>query len=161
MAKFGDGGDLLKCSFCGKSQKQVKLIAGPGVYICDECIDLCNEIIEEELSETSELKFDELPKPKEIYDFLNDYVIGQESAKKVLSVAVYNHYKRIQVGASASGESSCRSPTSSCSAPPAAGRRCWPRRWPGCSTCRSRSPTPPPSPRPATSARTSRTSCSS
>ena len=105
MAKFGDGGDLLKCSFCGKSQKQVKkLIAGPGVYICDECIDLCNEIIEEELSETSELKFDELPKPKEIYDFLNDYVIGQDDAKKVLSVAVYNHYKRIQVGAGASGD---------------------------------------------------------
>ena len=103
MAKFGDGGDLLKCSFCGKSQKQVKkLIAGPGVYICDECIDLCNEIIEEELSETSELKFDELPKPKEIYDFLNDYVIGQDGAKKVMSVAVYNHYKRIQVGAAAS-----------------------------------------------------------
>jgi len=97
MAKFGDS-DLLKCSFCGKSQKQVKkLIAGPGVYICDECIDLCNEIIEEELSETSELKLDELPKPKEIYEFLNDYVIGQEQAKKVLSVAVYNHYKRIQV----------------------------------------------------------------
>jgi ATP-dependent Clp protease ATP-binding subunit ClpX len=105
MAKFGDGGDLLKCSFCGKSQKQVKkLIAGPGVYICDECIDLCNEIIEEELSETSELKFDELPKPREIYEFLNDYVIGQEEAKKVLSVAVYNHYKRIQVGASASSD---------------------------------------------------------
>ena len=105
MAKFGDGGDLLKCSFCGKSQKQVKkLIAGPGVYICDECIDLCNEIIEEELSETSELKFDELPKPKEIYDFLNDYVIGQDGAKKVMSVAVYNHYKRIQVGATASGD---------------------------------------------------------
>ena len=99
MAKFGDS-DLLKCSFCGKSQKQVKkLIAGPGVYICDECIDLCNEIIEEELSETTELKLDELPKPREIYEFLNDYVIGQEQAKKVLSVAVYNHYKRIQVGA--------------------------------------------------------------
>ncbi len=98
MAKFGDS-DLLKCSFCGKSQKQVKkLIAGPGVYICDECIDLCNEIIEEELSETSELKLDELPKPAEIYAFLDDYVIGQEQAKKVLSVAVYNHYKRIQVG---------------------------------------------------------------
>src|SRR6266571_5111477 len=79
MAKFGDS-DLLKCSFCGKSQKQVKkLIAGPGVYICDECIDLC--------------------KPTEIYSFLNDYVIGQEQAKKVLSVAVYNHYKRIKVGA--------------------------------------------------------------
>ncbi|MEY2431627.1 MAG: ATP-dependent Clp protease ATP-binding subunit ClpX [Acidimicrobiaceae bacterium] len=100
MAKFGDGGELLKCSFCGKSQKQVKkLIAGPGVYICDECIDLCNEIIEEELSETSELHFDELPKPREIYEFLNDYIIGQEHAKKILSVAVYNHYKRIQFGA--------------------------------------------------------------
>ncbi len=100
MAKFGDGGELLKCSFCGKSQKQVKkLIAGPGVYICDECIDLCNEIIEEELSETSELRFDELPKPREIYEFLNDYIIGQEHAKKILSVAVYNHYKRVQFGA--------------------------------------------------------------
>ncbi len=100
MAKFGDGGELLKCSFCGKSQKQVKkLIAGPGVYICDECIDLCNEIIEEELAETTELRFDELPKPREIYDFLNDYIIGQDLAKKILSVAVYNHYKRIQFGA--------------------------------------------------------------
>src|SRR3990172_9081180 len=98
MARIGDS-DLLKCSFCGKSQKQVKkLIAGPGVYICDECIDLCNEIIEEELSESSELKLDDLPKPQEIYSFLDDYVIGQEQAKKVLSVAVYNHYKRIQVG---------------------------------------------------------------
>jgi ATP-dependent Clp protease ATP-binding subunit ClpX len=98
MGRLGDS-DLLKCSFCGKSQKQVKkLIAGPGVYICDECIDLCNEIIEEELSEASDLKLDELPKPQEIYTFLADYVIGQDVAKKVLSVAVYNHYKRIQVG---------------------------------------------------------------
>ncbi len=97
MAKFGDGGDLVKCSFCGKSQKQVKkLIAGPGVYICDECIDLCNDIIEEELSGESEVRFDELPKPREIYSFLNDYVIGQDRAKKILSVAVYNHYKRVQ-----------------------------------------------------------------
>ena len=100
MAKFGDGGDLLKCSFCGKSQKQVKkLIAGPGVYICDECIDLCNEIIEEELSQSTEVRFDDLPKPREIYEYLNDYVIGQEQAKKILSVAVYNHYKRVQAGA--------------------------------------------------------------
>ncbi|MCW2944558.1 MAG: ATP-dependent Clp protease ATP-binding subunit ClpX [Actinoallomurus sp.] len=99
MARIGDGGDLLKCSFCGKSQKQVKkLIAGPGVYICDECIDLCNEIIEEELSESSELKWDNLPKPREIYEFLDSYVIGQDTAKKALSVAVYNHYKRIQSG---------------------------------------------------------------
>jgi ATP-dependent Clp protease ATP-binding subunit ClpX len=100
MARIGDGGgELLKCSFCGKSQKQVKkLIAGPGVYICDECIDLCNEIIEEELSDTAELRFDELPKPKDINDFLDDYIVGQTHAKKILSVAVYNHYKRIQVG---------------------------------------------------------------
>jgi ATP-dependent Clp protease ATP-binding subunit ClpX len=99
VAKFGDGGDLVKCSFCGKSQKQVKkLIAGPGVYICDECIELCNDIIAEELSDTTELSFEELPKPKEIYEFLNDYVIGQEYAKKILSVAVYNHYKRVQAG---------------------------------------------------------------
>jgi len=99
MAKFGESSDLVKCSFCGKSQKQVKkLIAGPGVYICDECIDLCNDIIEEELSETTEVHFDELPKPAEIFTFLNDYVIGQERAKKILSVAVYNHYKRVQSG---------------------------------------------------------------
>jgi len=105
LPKFGEGGDLLKCSFCGKSQKQVKkLIAGPGVYICDECIDLCNEIIEEELTETSELKLEELPKPKQIYEFLNDYVVGQEQAKKILSVAVYNHYKRIQAGVKADDE---------------------------------------------------------
>jgi ATP-dependent Clp protease ATP-binding subunit ClpX len=99
MAKFGDGADLLKCSFCGKSQKQVKkLIAGPGVYICDECIDLCNEIIEEEFSAAPEINFTELPKPVEISSYLDDYVIGQEPAKKKLAVAVYNHYKRIRSG---------------------------------------------------------------
>jgi ATP-dependent Clp protease ATP-binding subunit ClpX len=99
MARLGDGGELLKCSFCGKSQKQVKkLIAGPGVYICDECIDLCNEIIEEEFSATEEITFTELPKPVEINSYLDDYVVGQEDAKKKLSVAVYNHYKRIRSG---------------------------------------------------------------
>ena len=99
MARLGDGGELLKCSFCGKSQKQVKkLIAGPGVYICDECIDLCNEIIEEEFSSSEEISFTELPKPSEIKDYLDDYVVGQEEAKKKLSVAVYNHYKRIRSG---------------------------------------------------------------
>ncbi len=104
VARIGDGGDLLKCSFCGKSQKQVKkLIAGPGVYICDECIDLCNEIIEEELSEGSDLGLEELPKPRDIYDFLNGYVIGQDAAKKSLAVAVYNHYKRIQAGTAGVG----------------------------------------------------------
>jgi ATP-dependent Clp protease ATP-binding subunit ClpX len=99
MARLGEGGELLKCSFCGKSQKQVKkLIAGPGVYICDECIELCNEIIEEEFSVTEEVSFTELPKPVEIKSYLDDYVVGQEDAKKKLSVAVYNHYKRIRGG---------------------------------------------------------------
>ena len=99
MTRIGESGDLLKCSFCGKTQKQVKkLIAGPGVYICDECIDLCNEIIEDELNESTSLGLQELPKPNEIYEFLDQYVIGQERAKKSLSVAVYNHYKRIKAG---------------------------------------------------------------
>jgi ATP-dependent Clp protease ATP-binding subunit ClpX len=107
VARIGDGGDLLKCSFCGKSQKQVKkLIAGPGVYICDECIDLCNEIIEEELSEPDGIKWDSLPKPREIYEFVDAYVIGQDKAKKALSVAVYNHYKRIQSGGERPGDDS-------------------------------------------------------
>ncbi len=105
MAKFGEGGELLKCSFCGKSQKQVKkLIAGPGVYICDECIDLCNEIIEEELADTSDVSLGELPSPREIYAFLNDYIVGQDQAKRILSVAVYNHYKRVELGNSLDGE---------------------------------------------------------
>jgi ATP-dependent Clp protease ATP-binding subunit ClpX len=99
MARAGESGELLKCSFCGKSQKQVQqLIAGPGVYICDECVELCNEIIEERQAEKAGegvVDFD-LPKPKEIFDFLEEYVIGQEPAKKALSVAVYNHYKRVR-----------------------------------------------------------------
>src|SRR4051794_26188774 len=98
MARPTDTNEQLLCSFCGKSQRQVKkLIAGPGVYICDECIDLCNEIIDEELTTPAQLDLDNLPKPKEIYSVLNDYVVGQEEAKRTLSVAVYNHYKRVQM----------------------------------------------------------------
>ena len=139
VARIGDGGDLLKCSFCGKSQKQVKkLIAGPGVYICDECIDLCNEIIEEELSESSELKWDDLPKPREIYEFLDAYVIGQDTAKKALSVAVYNHYKRVQSGDRRQRDDGRRA--GQVQHPAArphglAARPCSPRPWRRCSTC--------------------------
>lgn len=96
MFKFNDEKGQLKCSFCGKTQDQVrKLVAGPGVYICDECIELCTEIVEEELGTEEEVDFQDIPKPKEIINILEDYVIGQEQAKKTLSVAVYNHYKRI------------------------------------------------------------------
>ena len=103
MAKFPEG-ELLKCSFCGKTQKQVKkLIAGPGVYICDECIDLCNEIIEEELSEPTETQTGELPRPREIFSFLDDYIVGQDRAKKILSVAVYTHYKRVRAATTSVG----------------------------------------------------------
>jgi len=99
MFKFTDEKGQLKCSFCGKGQDQVKrLVAGPGVYICDECIELCNEIIEDEFSEELELELKELPKPREIKTFLDEYVIGQDRAKRILSVAVYNHYKRINMG---------------------------------------------------------------
>src|SRR5213075_2291146 len=99
MARASEGNEQLLCSFCGKSQRQVKkLIAGPGVYICDECIDLCNEIIDEELTAPSTLDLDNLPRPKEIYSSLNDYVVSQEEAKRSLAVAVYNHYKRVQMG---------------------------------------------------------------
>ena len=98
MARPTDSNEQLLCSFCGKSQRQVKkLIAGPGVYICDECIDLCNEIIDEELTAPPSFDIENLPKPREIYDVLGEYVIGQEQAKRSLSVAVYNHYKRVQM----------------------------------------------------------------
>ena len=99
MARIGESADLFKCSFCGKSQKQVQqLIAGPGVYICDECVELCNEIIEERMAESSAdgVADFELPKPREIFSFLEEYVVGQEQAKRSLSVAVYNHYKRVR-----------------------------------------------------------------
>lgn len=96
MAKFGESADLLKCSFCAKTQKQVrKLIAGPGVYICDECVELCNEIISEESVKPETEDFESVPKPSKIFEFLNDYIISQAHAKRILSVAVYNHYKRI------------------------------------------------------------------
>src|SRR5918998_151639 len=98
MARPTDANEQLLCSFCGKSQRQVKkLIAGPGVYICDECIDLCNEIIDEELTAPPSFDIDNLPKPREIYDVLNEYVVGQDQSKRTLSVAVYNHYKRVQL----------------------------------------------------------------
>jgi len=105
VARASDGNEQLLCSFCGKSQRQVKkLIAGPGVYICDECIDLCNEIIDEELTAPAQLDLDNLPRPREIYSVLNDYVVGQEEAKRTLSVAVYNHYKRVRMAADTSEE---------------------------------------------------------
>src|SRR5436305_13105979 len=99
MARASEGNERLLCSFCGKSARQVeKLIAGPGVYICDECIDLCNEIIDEELTTPAQLDPDNLPRPRDIYSVLNDYVVSQEEAKRTLSVAVYNHYKRVRMG---------------------------------------------------------------
>ena len=99
MARASEGNEQLLCSFCGKSQRQVKkLIAGPGVYICDECIDLCNEIIDEELTAPTTLDLDNLPRPRDIYSVLNDYVVSQEEAKRTLAVAVYNHYKRVRMG---------------------------------------------------------------
>src|SRR6478736_3109222 len=101
LARPTESNEQLLCSFCGKSQRQVKkLIAGPGVYICDECIDLCNEIIDEELTAPPTFELENLPKPKEIWEVLNEYVVGQEGAKRALSVAVYNHYKRVQMASS-------------------------------------------------------------
>jgi ATP-dependent Clp protease ATP-binding subunit ClpX len=105
LARPTDSNEQLLCSFCGKSQRQVKkLIAGPGVYICDECIDLCNEIIDEELTAPPTFELENLPKPREIFDVLQEYVVGQDAAKRALSVAVYNHYKRVQIGQSDENE---------------------------------------------------------
>ncbi|HEX5661996.1 MAG TPA: ClpX C4-type zinc finger protein, partial [Xanthomonadaceae bacterium] len=97
QGRSGDSNKILYCSFCGKSQHEVrKLIAGPSVFICDECVELCNDIIREELEEKSQSARSSLPKPKEILEVLDQYVIGQQRAKKTLAVAVYNHYKRIE-----------------------------------------------------------------
>ena len=115
LARPTDSNEQLLCSFCGKSQRQVKkLIAGPGVYICDECIDLCNEIIDEELTAAADaVELENLPKPREIHDVLQEYVVGQDAAKRALSVAVYNHYKRVQIApVRGRPRSSCRSRTS-------------------------------------------------
>ena len=146
VARNAESVDLLKCSFCGKSQKQVKkLIAGPGVYICDECIELCNEIVDEELSDSGAGVPLELPKPQEIFDFLNQYVIGQEAAKRAMSVAVYNHYKRVQVKERSVAEGtawSWVSPTSFCWGPPEPVRLTWPEPWPASSTSPSPSSMP-------------------
>ena len=129
MARSAESVDLLKCSFCGKSQKQVKkLIAGPGVYICDECIELCNEIVDEELGDSSAGVPLELPKPQEIFDFLNQYDIGQEGAKPATRVSAWSSASR----------------TSSCSAPPVRVRPIWPAPWPVSSTSPSPSSMRPP-----------------
>ena len=134
-----------RCSFCGKSQEQVrKLIAGQGVYICDECINLCQEIIEEEMLETPRPKpaAAKLPNPHQIKDALDQYVISQERAKKVLSVAVYNHYKRVNAGHQVDDVELQKSNVLLVG-PTGSARRCSPRRWRASSTCRSASPTRP------------------
>ncbi len=138
----GDSKSTLYCSFCGKSQHEVrKLIAGPTVFICDECVELCNDIIREETKSSLVSKKDGgVPTPQEICDVLDDYVIGQNRAKRVLSVAVHNHYKRLNTAPRAPTSSSA-SRTSCSSAPPAAARRCSRRRSRGSSTCPSPWPT--------------------
>ena len=147
MARSAESVDLLKCSFCGKSQKQVKkLIAGPGVYICDECIELCNEIVDEELSDSGAGVPLELPKPQEIFDFLNQYVIGQEAAKRAMSVAVYNHYKRVQVKERSVAEGDGLELGKSnilLLGPTGTGKTHLARPWPASSTFPSPSSTPP------------------
>ncbi len=130
MFKFNEEKGQLKCSFCGKSQDQVrKLVAGPGVYICDECIELCNEIVEEELGSEEDLDLENLPKPQEINTILDEYVIGQEQAKKSLSVAVYNHYKRIN-SSQKSDDVELHKSNIVMIGPTGSGKHCWPKRWP-------------------------------
>jgi ATP-dependent Clp protease ATP-binding subunit ClpX len=131
---------LLYCSFCGKSQHEVKkLIAGPSVFICDECIDLCNDIIRDESAPDTAggVARSDLPSPREICAILDQYVIGQEKAKRILSVAVYNHYKRLKHIASKDEVELAKSNILLIGPDRARARPCWRRRWRGCSTCRS------------------------
>ena len=139
----GDSKNTLYCSFCGKSQHEVrKLIAGPTVFICDECVELCMDIIREEHKTHLVRSRDGVPTPRDICTVLDDYVIGQEHAKRVLSVAVHNHYKRLSGTAARTPKSRSPSPTSCWSARPVAARRCWPRPWRAFSMCRSPWPMP-------------------
>src|SRR5215813_6488897 len=141
--KKKEEGTNLACSFCGKSQKEVKkLIAGPTVYICDECIELCNDIIAEEASRDSERGSSSVPKPREIKAFLDQYVVGQETAKKILSVAVHNHYRRIE-NQSVVGDVELQKSNILLLGPTGCGKTLLARRSPRSSTCRSRSPTRP------------------
>src|SRR6202162_3690607 len=153
MARATDGNEQLLCSFCGKSQRQVKkLIAGPGVYICDECIDLCNEIIDEELTTPTTLDIENLPRPKDIYSVLNDYVVSQEESKRTLAVAVYNHYKRVQMGTD-ENDVELQKSNILLLGPTGCGKTLLRRRWRGSSTSRSRSATRPGRWRPSSTSR--------
>ena len=158
MAKFGENSDLIKCSFCAKGQKQVKkLIAGPSVYICDECIDLCNDIIADEFGDRPELVLEDLPTPREISSFLDEFVIGQEDAKKILSVAVYNHYKRIQSGPLHDDDVEVAKSNVLLLGPTGCGKHSWHKRSLACSTFHSQLLTPLRSLRLGTLVKTSKT----
>ena len=138
-----DSKNTLYCSFCGKSQHEVrKLIAGPTVFICDECVELCMDIIREEHKTTLVKSRDGVPSPRDICKVLDDYVIGQEHAKKVLSVAVHNHYKRLAHGGKQQRRRAGEIQHPAGRPDRLAARRCWPRRWRASSTCRSPWPTP-------------------